>query len=152
MDPQFVVLNNSDIIANAFGGPGGNIRIVANDFVPSADSVIEASSQLGVQGTIAIESPENDLAGQLAKLPSAYLATDDLLPERCSARRSGAESSFVIAGDGGVAPDPDDYLPSFSGFGVGSTRPGESGGVDPRGAHAPRIGGLMLATLDPRCR
>ncbi len=113
IDPEFVVLNNSAVIANAFGGPGGNIRIVADNFVPSADSLVQASSQQSVDGTIAIESPENDIAGQIAKLPAAYLAATDLLPEPCAARRSGAASSFLITGRGGLALDPDDYLPSF---------------------------------------
>ena len=112
LDPEFVVLNKSDVIANAFGGPGGNIRIVAGSFVPSADSVVEASSQLGVQGTIVIESPENDIAGQIAQLPRAYLDVSHLLPERCTAQRSESESSFIVTGRGGLPSGPDGYLPS----------------------------------------
>ncbi len=114
IDPQFVILNNSNITANAFGGPGGNINIVANNFIPSADSRISASSALSTPGTIAIESPENDIAGAIAQLPQEIVDVSALLPERCAARRAGAESSFTVAGRGGVPMDPDGYLPSFS--------------------------------------
>jgi len=152
VDPEFVVLNDSDIIANAFGGPGGNIRIVAGNFVPSVDSVVEASSQLGVQGTIVIASPENNIAGQIALLPSAYLTTNDLLPERCAARRSGSESSFVILGDGGLPTDPDGYLPSFDAFENIPARADGSAYVEPsEEADYPRVQGVMLAMLDSGC-
>ncbi|MFQ5936000.1 MAG: hypothetical protein ACE5LB_06305, partial [Acidiferrobacterales bacterium] len=114
IDPAFVVLNNSTIIANAFGGPGGNITIVADNFIPSADSVVQASSQLGLQGAIVIASPENDVAAGIAQLPQQIVDVSGLLPEHCAARRTGAQSSFTVAGRGGLPPDPDGYLPSFN--------------------------------------
>jgi filamentous hemagglutinin family protein len=40
IDPQFITLNKSQVTANAFGGPGGNITLVANNFLPSADSFL----------------------------------------------------------------------------------------------------------------
>lgn len=152
VDPEFVVLNDSQIIANAFGGPGGNIRIVAGNFVPSADSLVEASSQLGVQGTIVIESPENDIASQIAQLPKAYLDVSALLPERCAARRSGSESSFVVTGRGGLPPNPDGYLPSFvPSSGAAETR-GEAVGpaLDPDTASV-RTQAITLALWSADC-
>ncbi len=153
VDPEFVVLSNSDIIANAFGGPGGNIRIVADNFILSADSSVEASSQLGVQGTIVIESPENDVAGQVAKLPSDYLSTDDLLAERCAARRTGSESSFVILGDRGLPMDPDGYLPSFDALGNIPARVAGSVHLAPAGNSEPYLGlrGLKIAFAGAGC-
>lgn len=119
IDPEFIVLNRSQIIANAFGGPGGNIRLTANNFLPSADSTVQASSALSTQGTIVIESPENDIAGSIAQLPQDIVDVSGLLPERCAARRAGgAPSSFVVAGRGGLPTNPDNYLPSFD---AGST-------------------------------
>jgi large exoprotein involved in heme utilization and adhesion len=32
IDPQYVILNDSQIIANAYEGTGGNIRIIADVF------------------------------------------------------------------------------------------------------------------------
>ena len=54
IDPQFVILNQSNILANAFGGPGGNINIVADNVIISAQSRIDASSALGINGTVNI--------------------------------------------------------------------------------------------------
>ena len=113
IDPQFVVLNNATIIANAFGGPGGNITITANNFLQSATSVIQASSALSTPGTIAIQSPENNVESSIAQLPGAFVDASSLLRSLCTARRTGAPSSFVVAGRGGVPGDPDSYLPSF---------------------------------------
>jgi filamentous hemagglutinin family protein len=113
IDPQFVLVNNSSIIANAFGGPGGNITIVANNFLASANSVIDASSALSTPGVIEIRSPENNVESSIAQLPAAFLDAAALLRGLCTARRTGAPSSFVVAGRGGVPLDADGYLPIF---------------------------------------
>lgn len=112
IDPQFVILKDSAITANAFGGPGGNITIIAQNYVADASSVVEASSALSTPGIVQIQSPENNLAGNIAQLPRALLDASRLLHPGCSARRSAAPSSFTLAGRGGVPPDPDGYLPS----------------------------------------
>ena len=111
--PEFVIVNNSSIIANAFGGPGGNITIIADNFLASADSVIEASSALSTPGVIEIRSPENNVESSIAQLPGAFLDASALLRGLCTARRTGAASSFVVAGRGGIPVDADGYLPSF---------------------------------------
>jgi filamentous hemagglutinin family protein len=118
IDPQFVVLNNSQITANAFAGAGGNIRITAENFFISADSTVSASSTQSVAGTVVVESPENDIAGSISQLPQSFLDTSALLPGGCNARRAGGQSSFTVAGRGGVAIDPDGYLPSFHAVGT----------------------------------
>jgi large exoprotein involved in heme utilization and adhesion len=112
IDPQFVLINNSTISANAFGGPGGNITIIADNFLASPSAVLVASSALSTPGTIAIRSPENNLAGSIAQLPRAFVDASRLLRGSCSARREGAPSSFTLAGRGGVPPEADGYLPS----------------------------------------
>ena len=48
------VLKNSHVIANAHEGSGGNISITTNRFILDANSVIDASSQLGFDGKINI--------------------------------------------------------------------------------------------------
>jgi large exoprotein involved in heme utilization and adhesion len=113
IDPQFVLVNNSSIIANAFGGPGGNITIIAQNFLSSATSVIEASSALSTPGVIEVRSPENNVENQVAQLPSVFIDASALLRGLCTARRTGAPSSFVVAGRGGVPVDADGYLPTF---------------------------------------
>ncbi|HZM37012.1 MAG TPA: filamentous hemagglutinin N-terminal domain-containing protein [Burkholderiales bacterium] len=114
IDPQFVIVNNSSIIANAFGGPGGNITIIADNFLSSATSLITASSALSTPGVIEVRSPENNVENNIAQLPAAFVDASALLRGLCTARRTGAPSSFVVAGRGGVPVDADGYLPAFS--------------------------------------
>ncbi len=112
VDPDFVVLNQSNILANAFGGPGGNITIVAGNFITTPDSTIDASSALGLDGTVNISSPDQEVAEDLAVLPANYLDVTGLISERCGT--TVGASSLVDAGAGGLAIDPDGYLPSFA--------------------------------------
>lgn len=112
IDPRFVILNNSSIIANAYGGNGGNIDIVSDYFLSSTDSLVQASSQLGISGTINIAAPDIDLSGSLTVLPSNYLDATSLLRDRCEAMSEENTSSLVIEGRGGMPIEPDDYLPS----------------------------------------
>jgi filamentous hemagglutinin family protein len=121
IDPQFVILNNSSVIANAYGGPGGNITIVADNFLQSTSSVIEASSALSTPGTIRIVSPENNVESSIQQLASEFLDASSLLRGLCSARRTGAASSFTVASRGGVPVDADSYLPSFGMGGAAGT-------------------------------
>jgi hypothetical protein len=123
IDPQAVVLQNSSIIANAFGGPGGNIRIVAGQFIIDQTSVVTASSALGIDGLIEINAPDTNITGKLVPLPKDFLDASKLLRDRCGAQRGGT-SSFSAKGRGGVPPGPDGYLPSYA---MGDT--GEQGGA-----------------------
>ena len=141
IDPQFVIVNDSSIIANAFGGPGGNITIIADNFLSSATSVIEASSALSTPGFIEIRSPENNVENSISQLPAAFIDASALLRGLCTARRTGAPSSFVVAGRGGVPVDADGYLPSF-GTDVAAATAGTSGSTH---ADAQRVNQPVLA-------
>jgi len=114
IDPQFVILQRSTILANAFGGPGGNITIIADNFLPDVLSLVEASSALSTPGTILIRSPENNLKAAIAQLPGEFVDASRLMRAGCAARHTGATSSLAVAGRGGVPADADGYLPSFS--------------------------------------
>jgi filamentous hemagglutinin family protein len=150
LDPEFITLNSSSITANAYGGPGGNILIVAQNYIPSIDSTVEASSAQNVQGTVQINSPDNDIAGSISQLPQNYVDPSALLPAPCVARHSGAQSSFVVGGSGGVAVDPDNYLPSFS---SGDALPGGAGNAAGVKADAGfrQDGGIALARASWEC-
>jgi filamentous hemagglutinin family protein len=112
IDPQFVLLQNSQIIANAFGGPGGNISIIAGQLIADPATVISASSALGIDGAVNIDAPDTDVSAGLAVLPAAYLDASSLLRGGCGAARAGL-SSLVEVGRGGLPPDPDGYLPTM---------------------------------------
>ena len=111
IDPEFVILKQSNILANAFGGPGGNINIVAGNFIATPDSSVDASSTLGIDGTVNISSPDETVSEDLAVLPDNYLDVTSLMSDRCGT--TAGASSLVDAGPGGRAVDPDGYLPSF---------------------------------------
>jgi len=116
IDPQFVVLSSSNILASAIGGNGGNITIVADHFVSSPNSVLNASSQLGINGTINILSPDEEVNSNQVELPVAYLDAAGLLQERCSARRLGDRSSFIVAGRDALPVAPDSPYSLLSGL------------------------------------
>jgi len=110
IDPTFVILENSRITANAFGGSGGNIRIIATYFLNTLDSLVDASSQAGLPGTVQISSPNTNLSTQLKVLPAAFFDATQLVREACAGRgvASGAGgSSLVGVGRGGLAASPE---------------------------------------------
>ena len=121
IDPQLVFLDGSRIIASAIGGSGGNITIVAGLFLASPDSVINASSSLGISGSISIQAPTTNLSGTLAPLPEDFLQAAGLLRARCAAQLSGKASSFVLAGRDGLPPEPGALQPSPLSYRIAGT-------------------------------
>jgi filamentous hemagglutinin family protein len=109
IDPTFVILENSRISANAFGGSGGNIHIITDYFMATPDSVIDASSQLGLSGSVQIAAPRTEPAANLPRLPATFLDASSLLRDACAAHVGQRASSLVGVGRGGVAAAPDGY-------------------------------------------
>ena len=108
-----VILEGSQIVANAFAGMGGNIRLDAGVFLADPASRVSASSTLGIQGTVDIQAPVTTLSETLAPLPQAFESVEALLPARCAARFSGGTtSSLVLSRREGLPPDPTSVLPS----------------------------------------
>jgi len=111
IDPQYVILKGSDVIATAHKGTGGNISITANVFLADATSLVSAASELGFPGTVNIDAP-NNITGLIAPLSSDFTSASSLLRERCIARiREGKYSSFVVGGRGGMPIEPGNMLP-----------------------------------------
>ena len=112
IDPQFVILLNSQILANAVQGPGGNISITTNFLLPDANSVISASSQFGVNGTVTIQSPNAPVSGQIQPLGRTPLLATTLLNQHCAALAGGQFSSFTVAGRDSLPTEPGSWLTS----------------------------------------
>jgi hypothetical protein len=113
IDPQFVILDRSQIRADALGGPGGNVTIVADVFLKSPDSIVSASSALGVPGTINIETTFTNVTGTFAQLPATPLQATELLRASCAARfRGGKTSSLVVGGRDRLPIEPGGFMPS----------------------------------------
>jgi filamentous hemagglutinin family protein len=106
IDPPAVVLDQSSIIAQAVAGNGGNILISASVLIQSPDSLISASSQLGISGTITIAAPSTDVTASLAELSGKIAAPPRIAREGCvSLARLEDASRLVVAGQGGLPPD-----------------------------------------------
>ena len=121
IDPEALILNNSRILANAFGGPGGNINITADVFLvnsggqfpTSLTGIVDASSALSTPGTVNIEATFTNVTGTFTQLPSTPLQATELLRAACAARFSGGKtSSLVVGGRDGLPLQPSDLLPS----------------------------------------
>jgi large exoprotein involved in heme utilization and adhesion len=111
--PRYVILNNSRVIATAVGGNGGNIDIDADVYIASPTSVVDASSERGISGTIDIRGVVNNLSSSIAPLPQGYLSAAALVEDRCAGRlREGQISSFVVTGREGMPLQPGGLLPS----------------------------------------
>ena len=113
IDPQFVVLDRSQIVATAIAGHGGNITIEAGEFIASSDSVVSAASQKGISGTIEIIGPRVDLNGALVVLSSQLRSAAQVLRNSCAAQSGLPQSSLVEGGRGGLPQDPDATLPAL---------------------------------------
>ena len=113
IDPEYVILKDSRIIANAYEGKGGNIDIVANVYVVDQNSVVDASSALGIDGNVDIQAPTTVISESIAPLAEEFSSVVSLLREPCIARLKGGEySSFVVDGRDGLPLEPGSVLPS----------------------------------------
>ncbi len=113
IDPQYVILQGSPILAKAFAGSGGAIDVTAGLFLADPASVVDASSTLGLSGTVQINAPINNLSSVVAQLPESLLAVQALLRASCAAKLAqGATSSFVERGRDGIPAGPDGLLVS----------------------------------------
>jgi large exoprotein involved in heme utilization and adhesion len=110
IDPQLVILDHSEITAQAAEGQGGNITIHAGEFIASSDSIVSASSALGISGTIEIIGPRVDLNGALVVLSSELRSAAQVLRNSCAGL---SQSSLVEGGRGGLPQDPDATLPAL---------------------------------------
>lgn len=116
LEPEFIILDNSKILAQAYGGPGGNIDIVTTGIYNLSDEpiemVINASSQLGVDGVITIASPDENAEEKVIILSSNFLQADKLLRDLCAVRQT--DNRFIVLPAESYPNLPEDWLPSHS--------------------------------------
>ena len=113
LDPDFIILQNSHILAKAVDGQGGNITFIASKGVlVDAQSTLEVTSERGISGTVNIESPIQVLSGTIVPLPSTPVNVATLYAARCVAGEGGHFSTFVDSKTDSVAPTPGTFLAS----------------------------------------
>ena len=116
LDTDIIVgSENSDIIARAVAGAGGRIDVNAialfgiaprSELTPGSD--INASSELGLDGTVAINNFTADPGAALIELPASPADADDQIATAC-ARRS-TSNQFIASGRGGLPTNPNQML------------------------------------------
>jgi large exoprotein involved in heme utilization and adhesion len=115
LDAEFTVLEDGRILAQAYGGPGGNIDIITTSIYNLTERPIEqaisASSQLGVDGVITIRSPDADTDESVLILTGDFLQADKLLRSLCD-RKYSKGNSFVVNGRESYPNLINDWLPS----------------------------------------
>lgn len=101
---------NSDIVANAFKGRGGNIQITTQGIIGlkyrnqlTAENDITASSEFGVSGNVQINNIGIDPNAGLVALPTALVDPSQKIATGCVGSQG---SSFVATGRGGVPQNP----------------------------------------------
>ncbi|MEH1948582.1 MAG: filamentous hemagglutinin N-terminal domain-containing protein [Nostoc sp.] len=106
---------DSNIVANAFRGRGGNINITTSGIYGleyrlslTNFSDINASSQFGVNGTVQINTPDIDPNSGNINLPT--IPIDTQVAQTCQAGGNLVKSSFTITGRGGLPPNPGEAL------------------------------------------
>lgn len=114
IDAGFIVAlpqENSDITANAYTGRGGNVNITTQgiygiEFRPQLTplSDITASSQLGVNGVVSINTPDVDPSRGLAELPVEPVNVE--VTQGCQTAGKQTSVAFFNTGRGGLAPNP----------------------------------------------
>ena len=110
IDPIYTILDSGQIIARAVGGNGGNIDLTTRYLIASADSNIDASSALGINGRVEIVGVDVDLNSDIASLPTDFLNAKQWLATPCAARQGGDVSQFVVRGREGPYRAPADFL------------------------------------------
>lgn len=100
------LLENSEIVAQALEGRGGNINITTQGLFQLPGTRIDASSQLGIDGIVAINTPDIDPSQQINELPEGIINTDNLVATSCLVPSSRRRGRFIVTGSGGLANTP----------------------------------------------
>jgi large exoprotein involved in heme utilization and adhesion len=108
LNSVFVVLDEgSSIVANALEAQAGDIFIRIRGggaLFQSPDSLIKASSEFGIDGSVVIDAPDTDIIAGFAGLPANFLDAATVLTQLC-AERSGANVSSLVFRKYEVLPD-----------------------------------------------
>jgi filamentous hemagglutinin family protein len=112
--PIIIGLENSDIVANAFQGRGGDINIIVQDIIglnfrntltPRTDLTndITASSEANINGNVNINTIGIVPNAELVSLPVDLTEASRQMSDRCASAKT---ASFVSTGRGGIPQNP----------------------------------------------
>ncbi|MBD2436521.1 filamentous hemagglutinin N-terminal domain-containing protein [Nostoc sp. FACHB-110] len=111
--------SNSDITANAFRGRGGNIKITTDGLFNIAprdrltpQNDITAASEIGINGTVQINTPDVQPSKGIVALPEEVFDASQAIAKACSNINDDQRSEIAVTGRGGLPPSPDEPLSS----------------------------------------
>jgi filamentous hemagglutinin family protein len=119
IDAQFIVASpnqNSDIVANAEKGKGGDIRITTEGIFglkerlstpPNQTNDIDASSQFGLEGSVSIDTPDVNPSQAFILSQENLVEPEETVASACSTDSNDTlTNSFTVTGRGGMPTDP----------------------------------------------
>ena len=119
IDAGFVIASpagNNDIIASAAAGLGGNINLTTEALLgieqrPQSPFTndIDASSEFGLDGNVAIGNPDVDVIRGSTELPVNPIEPEQTIAEACSRNTTIAQNRLIIGGSG-MSPTPTEPL------------------------------------------
>jgi len=106
------IIQGSQILAQADDGDGGAIFInnSGGQLIRDSQTVINADSSAGNNGTVSISSPNTDLNSAIKAQEVDVATPPELGSNACVAGKTSDRSTFVRENRGGVAARPDSYL------------------------------------------
>lgn len=114
-------IQGSSITANAFTGRGGNILITTQGIFQSLDSIFDASSQFGVNGTVEVRNLELEPDEALVPYNEVFIPYEQVVKNSCFAPRRKKRVRLVITDNGSLSAAPGDSvmpMPIFSAEGL----------------------------------
>ncbi|PSB08439.1 filamentous hemagglutinin [Pleurocapsa sp. CCALA 161] len=114
---SLIAKKNNQVTANAFGGRGGNIDIEAQGvfLFDSPDNIFSASSKLGIDGTVNINTTTN-FQNSFESISPEFIVAEEALQGSCFAHRNSRQGSFVYGGAGGLPVSPSSAIDEESSF------------------------------------
>ncbi len=111
IDPRIFTIRQSQIVAQANAGNGGNIDLIATNFVVDTETLISASSNKGIDGTVQIESPNQSVNPSSMLLKTGFQDLPEFVRSNCDNPSENDRSYLVVENLNPVRRDPNDFLP-----------------------------------------
>jgi filamentous hemagglutinin family protein len=110
IDPQVVVLQGSNVSAQAVGGAGGTMTFVTPLFLADSASIVSASSERGPSGTVTIQSPTSNISGTVGHLTAKPSPAQVLVQNYCAAKPGNGQSTFLLTSRDSLPDEPGGWL------------------------------------------
>ncbi len=123
LTPEFLLLDNARVVAQAVAGDGGNIDVNTSALYKFSPSLISASSELGIDGIVAINTPDEDVSEGLLALVTEFNQSK-IAHNVCQSAEAGQQASQMLVLQYLGSPlSSDDWQPSHSQYYAQLTAP-----------------------------